>query len=89
MTRTIRFPLPPELIICQIPEQTPLDETVPPVNQISWLAVAVEFMRHCSKCEAEMRFYADRECSAGLIGRCSGCGDEYLAPHTRTTTEVA
>ncbi len=49
----------------------------------------VEFSRFCLKCDSEQIFRAGWECDAGLIGCCLGCGDERIAPWTRTCVEVA
>lgn len=49
----------------------------------------VEWMRFCFTCESEQRFIADRECMYGLVGRCSHCGEERIAPFTRANSEVA
>lgn len=56
---------------------------------VASLATPVEWMRFCPVCNNEQIFVADRECSSGLVGRCSNCGDERIAPFTRTTSEVA
>jgi hypothetical protein len=57
--------------------------------QIARLAVPVEWNRFCERCEVEVKFVADRFCIAGLIGECTGCGDERIAPFTRANSEVA
>jgi hypothetical protein len=53
------------------------------------LAVPVEWTRYCDDCESDQIFVADRICVAGLVARCSRCGDLRVAPFTRTTTEAA
>jgi len=53
------------------------------------LATPVEWPRFCSKCSAEKNFIADRGCIYGLIGECSACGDERIAPYTRANSEAA
>ena len=55
---------------------------------IEVLEVPVEWNRYCIKCDGEYLFVAKRICANGLIGRCSNCGDERIAPFTRTM-EVA
>lgn len=55
----------------------------------SHLQVPIEEMRYCSKCDSVQLFVADRDCEFGLVGVCHGCGDEFLRPFSRTTTEVA
>lgn len=49
----------------------------------------VEFMQFCGKCDSEQIFRAGWECELGLLGCCLGCGDERLAPWTRTTEVCA
>lgn len=49
----------------------------------------VEFMRWCDVCEALEQFTAAWQCEAGLLGCCRGCGDERIAPWTRTTEACA
>jgi hypothetical protein len=55
---------------------------------IEVLEVPIEWNRYCIKCDGEFLFVAKRICANGLIGRCSNCGDERIAPFTRTM-EVA
>jgi hypothetical protein len=76
---------PPNLSLLQFQEQAKSHA----INQITLLEIPVEWMRWCDKCQEEKCFYADRLCAAGLIGKCSGCGDESLAPYTRSVSEVA
>lgn len=64
-------------------------ETAPEPRLVAELDVAVEFMRYCRACDQETPFVADRECMAGLIGRCSRCSTEALTPFTRTTSAAA
>jgi hypothetical protein len=59
--------------------------TLPVAN----LEPAVEWMRFCRQCDLETLFIADRVCVSGLIGTCSKCGDERIAPFTRMNSEVA
>ncbi len=49
----------------------------------------VEFSRFCFICDSEQIFRAGWECDSGLLGCCLGCGDERIAPWTRTCVEVA
>jgi hypothetical protein len=49
----------------------------------------IEWDRFCLKCQAQVLFVATRFCANGLIGKCSGCGDERVAPFTRTNSEAA
>lgn len=60
-----------------------------PACGIAVLDHFVEFMQFCFVCEAEQIFRAGWECEAGLIGCCLGCGDERIAPFTRTTEVCA
>lgn len=53
------------------------------------LALPIELIRYCSHCELERRFVAEFECRFGLVATCPHCGDEILAPFTRTTSEAA
>jgi hypothetical protein len=48
-----------------------------------------EWMRWCLVCESEERFIATLECRFGLIGCCSTCGNERIAPFTRAVSGVA
>jgi hypothetical protein len=72
-------------------------ESVPPHRDaigkneggVSWGGVAalepyVEFMRFCTHCNQETRFIAQIEMLNGLFGCCANCGDESVAPYTRT-----
>lgn len=59
------------------------------VGDILPLATKVEFPRYCPKCDSEQTFVAAWECDQGLVGCCQGCGDERIAPFTRTNSEVA
>jgi len=57
---------------------------------VATLPVPVEWMRYCLTCESEQRFVAGWEFdSYGLVGFCSGCGEERIAPFTRTIGEAA
>jgi len=56
---------------------------------IAVLAEFVEFSRFCFVCDAEQIFRAGWECDAGLVGCCLGCGDERIAPWTRTVEACA
>lgn len=58
-------------------------------DDVEPLRIPVEWTAHCPKCDGDFRFYADRQCATGLIGTCMNCGDERIAPWTRTTPEVA
>ena len=53
------------------------------------LTIPVQYMRFCFKCDSEQIFVAAWECETGLVGCCLGCGDERIAPFTRTTTAGA
>ena len=53
------------------------------------LEVPVEWMRFCEVCECEERFVAGWICDRGLVGCCSGCGDERVLGFTRMNSEVA
>jgi hypothetical protein len=53
------------------------------------LAVPVEWMRWCDRCQDERRFVAELECDTGLFGECLGCGAKSIAPFTRENSEVA
>ena len=72
----------PGQISLSVPVETVLRSAIP-------LEVEVEFMRFCERCDAETRFVADRLCAVGLVGECCACGDERIAPFTRTTGEAA
>jgi hypothetical protein len=73
------------------PTPHPDDDLLPePASYpIEPLVVQVEWMRFCETSGAEQRFIADRVCISGLIGRCTHCGDERIAPFTRVNSEVA
>lgn len=68
-----------------------LDELVPApsTHRIEALVVPIEWMRYCDVCEDEQRFFASLVCVSGLIGCCTSCGDERIAPFTRTNSEAA
>jgi hypothetical protein len=59
------------------------------VAGVETLNIPIEFMRFCYACNRESIFVANHECQVGLIGRCSNCGDERIAPFTRTIGESA
>jgi hypothetical protein len=65
-------------------------QQVPPddVAGVEPLQIPIEFMRFCYACNREAIFVANHECPHGLIGRCSHCGDERIAPFTRTISEA-
>jgi hypothetical protein len=46
----------------------------------------VWFVEHCEICDADEVFLAG---GLGLVACCLGCGDERIAPFTRTNSEVA
>jgi hypothetical protein len=46
-------------------------------------------MRFCWNCGGQRIFLPVYECEAGRVGVCLGCGDERIAPFTRTTGEAA
>jgi hypothetical protein len=60
-----------------------------PSQAIAALDEFIEFSRFCAKCDSEQIFRAGWECDLGLVGCCLGCGDERIAPWTRTCVEVA
>ena len=64
----------------------PLDPLT--THRVAKLAVPVEWMRFCWQCDSEQRFVADRVCVSGLLGCCTHCGDERIAPFTRMNSEV-
>jgi len=73
----------------------PIDEPTAAVGKdeggVSWGGVAalepyVEFMRFCPVCQLETRFIAQIELLNGLYGCCANCGDESVAPFTRTVS---
>jgi len=75
---------------------SPPDTAFPPVSvpiedvvDVAVLDVPVEWIRFCYGCNSDQLFVADRVCFSGLVGRCSGCGDERIAPFTRVNSEVA
>ena len=72
----------PGQVSLSVPIATVLQSAIP-------LEVAVEFQRFCDECLKEERFVSDRLCVVGLIGRCSKCGEQWIAPFTHTTSEVA
>jgi hypothetical protein len=53
------------------------------------LVTHVEFMRFCPHCNEDTRFIAQIEMLHGLYGCCANCGDESLAPFTRTVGDAA
>lgn len=76
-----------ELLEGQISLSVPV-ETV--LNSAIRLEVPVEFMRFCDgECLRERRFVHDKLCALGLIGHCTSCGVERIAPFTRVNSEAA
>lgn len=68
----------------------PVFDTLPLQDSpVAPIAPSVEWMRFCVSCNSEQCFMADRICASGLVGHCSNCGDERIAPFTRTTSEAA
>lgn len=63
----------------------------PPSHPINPLpeAMYVEWMRHCEISGQEEKFVANRVCVSGLIGECTHCGEERIAPFTRGNSEAA
>jgi hypothetical protein len=57
--------------------------------KVTALEIPVEWMRWCGLCESEERFVATLEGKFGLIGCCSTCGNERIAPFTRAVSGVA
>lgn len=57
--------------------------------EFSTLSPSVEWMRFCTICDSEERFVAGWICDLGLVGCCSGCGDERVLGFTRMNSEVA
>ena len=53
------------------------------------LPITIQFMRYCPKCNRDQIFVCGWECELGLVGCCLGCGDERIAPFTRTNSEAA
>jgi len=53
------------------------------------LKVPVEWPRFCPVCLSKQNFIGQIEVGNGLFGCCSNCGDERVAPWTRTTWEAA
>ncbi len=51
---------------------------------IATLDQRVEFMRWCVVCDCMQMFVAGWECAHGLVGCCLGCGQERVAPWTRS-----
>lgn len=67
-----------------------LDERVSlTLRQFLQLDSPVQWMRFCYVCNGDHVFVADRVCNSGLVGTCSNCGDERIAPFTRVNSEVA
>jgi hypothetical protein len=60
-----------------------------PPEVIASLTPTIEWIRFCYSCNSDQRFVADRACVSGLIGCCSGCGDERIAPFTRSNSEAS
>jgi len=56
----------------------------PPNFPIGHLLVIVEWSRICQISGKEEKFIADRWCKYGFIGECTHCGEERIAPFTRT-----
>jgi hypothetical protein len=65
-------------------------QQLPPVSErndlfrMASLSVPVEWMRICERCGGEQRFVAGWVCKFGLVGCCAVCGEERIAPFTRT-----
>lgn len=97
MSSIIPFPQPSPTLtlfervdrVLEIPPPVPAPEpdrsqwTLP----IERLDISVEWMRYCETCEKEARFVAGKECCFGLIGECTGCGEERVAPWMRVNGE--
>lgn len=45
----------------------------------------VEWIRFCDRCQKDVTVIAEFDCSAGLCGRCTGCGLEFVAAFHRMT----
>lgn len=73
------------------PAHTILEEihSLPETYPIHTLTPYVEWMRYCESCDRETRFIADRVYISGLIGACTSCGEERIAPFTRGNSEAA
>ncbi len=56
----------------------------PTTYPIQPLSVLVEWQRVCELSGREEKFVADRVCYFGFIGECTHCGEERIAPFTRT-----
>lgn len=71
------------------------EKPIPPVSvpiadyDSARLDVPIEWMRFCYVCDGDKPFVAYGVCSNGLVGTCSGCGDERVTPFTRVNSEVA
>jgi hypothetical protein len=74
-------PLIPSLRM-ELQQLPPRDE----VGGIEPLYIPVEWMRYCEMCESEQCFVARERCATGLICRCSKCGDERIAPFSRSNS---
>lgn len=80
MSTEARITIPAGFVAVKPPLHTyPIADLNPPV----------EWMRFCNACERDERFVANRVCLQGLIGSCTNCGDERIAPFTRTNAEAA
>jgi hypothetical protein len=82
MSLRIEFRFPP----CSVGRN---DEDGCAPTGIAVLETHVEWMRFCEICDSEQVFVAGWQCATGLVGCCLGCGNERVAPFTRTTSEVA
>jgi hypothetical protein len=66
-------------------------QTIQPVANVSHfgmlcLAVPREFPADCFRCGSRQMFIADYQIGDGFWGYCRRCGDERIAPWTRTTS---
>lgn len=59
------------------------------IRGVDPLEIPIEWMRFCPRCNSDQRFVANRIFYAGLIGKCVNCGEERIAPFTRTTAKNA
>lgn len=56
----------------------------PPTYVIELLPTSVEWQRECEVSGVEEKFVATKSCVFGLIGECTHCGEERIAPFTHT-----
>ena len=66
----------------------PLAEKIAPVPAPFFVPLQVyrEFSRYCVECDCLRTFVGTHETEFGTWGHCIVCGDERIAPWTRTTS---